>query len=396
MNPRDQTTDQLLASFAEARRQTLAAALDLDDAQWLVPYDPGIQPVAWDLAHIGWFHEFWLLRGPHTLGPDGHGRATQPPRFFGPDEHYDSARVSHPERWRMPLFGRGDLLDRLAAQADACAAAVRAGDDDPSVRYFAHLSVLHELMHVEALWWTRALLGLPAGRVPRPQRSAAPGDAAEQVAVPTGEHRLGFAPDGDEREFAFDNERPGRTVRLAAFTIDRDPVTNARFAAFVDAGGYARPEFWPGDATRFRERLGRDLPARWRRAADGSLEQRWFERWLPLVPDEPVLHVSAFEAEAFCRYAGRRLPTAAEWEAAQSRITWGRSAWEWTSSPFAPYPGFRPGPYTTYSAPWFHHQRELRGGAFATHALVHDHRYRNFFAPRRTDVFVGFRTARDA
>ena len=106
-----------------------------------------------------------------------------------------------------------------------------------------------------------------------------------------------------------------------------------------------------------------------------------------------MIHVSAFEAEAFCRFAGRRLPTAAEWEVAADRLEWGRSVWEWTADPFAPYPGFRPAPYTTYSAPWFFHHREMRGGAFATHRWMHDKRYRNFFQAHRTDVFGGFRTA---
>ena len=107
----------------------------------------------------------------------------------------------------------------------------------------------------------------------------------------------------------------------------------------------------------------------------------------------PAISMSHKGAEAFCRWAGRRLPTAAEWEVAAPQVDWGHSVWEWTADPFAPYAGFRPAPYHTYSAPWFHHQREVRGGAFATHALVHDRRYRNFFLAHRTDVFTGFRTA---
>ena len=129
---------------------------------------------------------------------------------------------------------------------------------------------------------------------------------------------------------------------------------------------------------------------------------RWFDRWLPLDPEQPMIHVSAWEAEAFARWAGRRLPTAAEWEyaatahpssAPQAPFAWGHSVWEWTASTFEPYPGFAPGPYSDYSAPWFGDHRELRGGAFVTHARVHDARYRNFFLPGRNDVFAGFRTA---
>jgi len=381
--------EALLAAFDAARDATLAATLDLDDAQWRVPIDPGIQPVAWDLAHIGWFAEFWLLRGPHHLAPDGIVHAAREARFFGHDERYDSARVEHRERWRMPLWSRRELQQRLDDQLAACKE--RAGRaDDPTTLYHARFAVLHELMHVEALAWTRALLGYAAPRG-LAMRTFAPGP---EVFVAGDEMAIGVP--GGVDHFAFDNELPGRTVRLDAFTIDATPVTNAQFLAFVDAGGYRRAELWPDRAGAWRARHDRELPARWRRRTDGAIEQRWFDQWLPLPLAEPVVHVTAYEAEAWCRWAGRRLPRAAEWEAAADRFAWGGSVWEWTADAFAPYPGFRPGPYTTYSAPWFHHQRELRGGAFATHALMHDRRYRNFFLPQRTDVFAGFRSAADA
>jgi gamma-glutamyl hercynylcysteine S-oxide synthase len=125
---------------------------------------------------------------------------------------------------------------------------------------------------------------------------------------------------------------------------------------------------------------------------------RWFDRWLPLDPDLPVIHVNAFEALAYCEWAGRRLPSAAQWERAATVLgrdgfDWGHSVWEWTADAFQPFAGFTAGPYKDYSAPWFGSHRELRGGAFATHARLHDVHYRNFFVPQRTDVFTGFRTA---
>ncbi|MDQ6683835.1 MAG: SUMF1/EgtB/PvdO family nonheme iron enzyme, partial [Pseudomonadota bacterium] len=144
------------------------------------------------------------------------------------------------------------------------------------------------------------------------------------------------------------------------------------------------------------EACGHRHPARWRRE-DGAWQERWFERWQPLSSAAPVIHVNAFEAEAWCRWAGRRLPRAAEWEqAAQSAdgFCWGGSVWEWTADAFRPYPGFIAGPYRDYSAPWFETHRELRGGSFATHARLHDLRYRNFFTPERCDVFTGFRSVR--
>lgn len=380
---------ELLAALAAARAATFAATLDLTDEQWRVPYHPGIQPTAWDLAHVGWFAEFWLLRGPHRIGIDGFVAADGTPPVFGLDERYDSARIAHRTRWEMPLFSRTELGDRLADQLQRCTDVVARAGDEPTTLYHARFAVFHELMHVEASWWTRGILGYAAPAHLR-MADVRPGP---EVAIDGGEFVIG-QPRGDER-FAFDNEHPGRRVTLKSFRIDRNPVTNAQYLAFVLGDGYRRAEFWPGPAGAWLARANRQWPERWRRAANGTWQQRWFDQWIPLPLEQPVVHVSAFEAEAYCRFASRRLPRAAEWEVAADRITWGGSVWEWTADPFAPYPGFRPGPYTTYSAPWFHAQRELRGGAFATHPLMHDRRYRNFFLPQRTDIFAGFRTVVD-
>lgn len=378
---------QLTAALRTARAATLAATLDLDDAQWRVPYDPGIQPVAWDLAHVAWFAEFWLLRGPHGIANDGGVAAGRPAPIIGHDERYDSARVTHRSRWEMPLWSRAELQDLLAAQLDACCAVILAGGSGDADLYHGRFALYHELMHQEALCWTRALLGYPAARGLAMARFA----PAPAVTMPAGEYAIGSV--AEASGFAFDNERPGRRTSLAAFTIDATPVTNGQYAEFVRAGGYDDPALWPGRAAAWRSKHTRNLPQRWRRAADGRFEERWFDTWRTLDPAMPVVHVSAFEAEAWCAFAGRRLPSAAEWEVAAPQVAWGRGVWEWTADAFAPYPGFRPGPYTTYSAPWFHHQRELRGGAFATDPLLHDEHYRNFFLPQRTDVFAGFRSA---
>jgi ergothioneine biosynthesis protein EgtB len=386
VNVRRLTKEQLAVALDEARAATFAVALDLTDEQWRVPYHAAIQPTAWDLGHVAWFAEFWCLRAPHRLGVDGHVRADRPAQFVGSDEQYDSARVAHRDRWQMPLFRRGELLPRMQDQLAACQRAIAAGGDGDDDLYHGRFAVYHELMHVEALVWTRGILGYPA-----PAGMALPTVPEHpEVAVPGGEYDIGCRTDGGG--FAFDNELPGRTASVRPFAIDVVPITNAQFRAFVEVDGYRRPEFWPGAAGSWLAAQQRDTPERWRRSADG-FEQRWFDTWRPLPPHEPVIHVNAYEAEAYCRFVNRRLPTAAEWEIAAPHMLWGKMVWEWTADPFTPYPGFRPGPYHTYSAPWFHHQRELRGGAFATHRLMHDARYRNFFLPERTDVFAGFRTA---
>ncbi|MCA8976660.1 MAG: SUMF1/EgtB/PvdO family nonheme iron enzyme [Planctomycetes bacterium] len=381
--------ERLLGALRAARARTLEATVSLTDEQWLVPYHPGIQPTAWDLAHIAWFHELWNLRGPHRILHDGTIAADGAARFFPEDHYYDSARITHPSRWEIPLYPRNRLLERMQDQLEACCEHVAGLDADDDSLYYMRLGLYHELMHHEALLWTRDLLALPGFADYGMRRLQAAPPHRQQG----GEFVLGRPP--GTAGFAFDNETPGRRVELAPYSIDANPVSNGEFLAFVMADGYHKDELWPGTAGRFRRGIGRDHPERWRRTADGEFEQRWFDSWRPLVLDEPVIHVSAYEAEAYCLYVGRRLPTAAEWEVAADDIDWGHSVWEWTADPFAPYPAFRPGPYSTYSAPWFHRQREMRGGAFATDALLHDRTYRNFFLPYRTDVFAGFRTAAD-
>jgi EgtB-related family protein len=138
----------------------------------------------------------------------------------------------------------------------------------------------------------------------------------------------------------------------------------------------------------------RRAPRDWRAAGAGLWEERHFDRWAPLASAQPVVHVTAFEAEAYCRWAGRRLPTEAEWEfaAVNGAIRWGQSSWEWTGSPFEPYAGFSADPYADYSEPWFHDHRSVRGGSIVTRDRMHHPRYRNFYKPDRDDIFVGFRT----
>jgi EgtB-related family protein len=177
--------------------------------------------------------------------------------------------------------------------------------------------------------------------------------------------------------FAFDNELGAHEVELAAYAIDRRSVTWAEFLPFVDAGGYAQPRWWSDAGRRWLADSGASAPC----AAGAAAEA--------------ACHLSFFEAEAWCAWAGRRLPTEAEWERAAierpADFAWG-SVWEWTASAFAPYPGFEPHPYRDYSAPWFDGRPVLRGASFATQPRMRHPRYRNFFGPERTDIIAGFRS----
>jgi iron(II)-dependent oxidoreductase len=195
--------------------------------------------------------------------------------------------------------------------------------------------------------------------------------------------------------FVFDNEKWAHAVSLPAFTIARRAVSNAEYAAFVDDGGYARRALWSEAGWAMRERLALAHPRYWRRDGDAWSVRR-FDRWTPLAAHAPVMHVSWHEAEAYCAWAGRRLASEAEWECAagsrSDRFDSGR-AWEWTSSRFAPYPGFSADPYKEYSAPWFADEhRVLRGGSFATPRRMLRATWRNFYQPERADLFCGFRT----
>jgi len=388
-DPRRLAGAALADALRNARATTLARTLDASDEAWRVPEQPGVNPVAWELGHIAWFAEFWILRGPHRQSADGFVDAARPPTIAGPDAVFDSARLAHAERWRIALAPRDELIARLDAQLAACIDAIPHAKDDDQANYFHRLALFHEDMHGEAFAWLRATLGWPA-----PHGIAAlPGlGEAKELGFAGGDVVLGRP--ADARGFAFDNEQPPVTVRVAPFAIDSAPVRNAEFVRFVDAGGYDDAALWPADAGAWRAQHDRAHPSRWRSTGEGW-QMRWFDQWQSLDLAAPVIHVSAWEAEAYCRFIGRRLPSAAEWErAAQDvRFRWGESVWEWTADAFLPYPGFVAGPYADYSAPWFGDHRELRGGAFATHARMHDPRYRNFFVAGRSDVFAGFRTA---
>lgn len=389
---------QLAAALRNSRQRTLDLVMDLSEEQWKPARQIGINTIAWELAHIAWFAEFWILRGPHFRDELGFANAKQAPRFSGPDALFDSARLAHAARWTETMPSRQELTKMLADQLEACIAAIPDSTSFSSVQgedealYFHRLALFHEDMHGEAFCWMRAALGYPAPAnmtIPTVAVSAA-------LSIDGTEAKIGV--DKTATGFSFDNECPARTVILSSFEIDNAPLSAGEFAKFVDDGGYEKPQFWPGEAGAWRAQSNYPHPQRWCPNAGGEWQTRWFGQWLPLDKKSAAIHLNAFEAQAYCLWAGRRLPSAAEWEyAAETHpaFSWGNSVWEWTADTFAPYPGFAAGPYREYSQPWFNNHRELRGGAFATHQRMHHPRYRNFFQPHRNDVFAGFRTVAD-
>jgi iron(II)-dependent oxidoreductase len=351
-------------ALLEVREQTLAWADAYADAlsarEMRIPYAPEVNPPLWELAHVAWFQEWWVGRNrERSLGAQcepTHDRL--PSRLAQADDWYDSSRVEHQSRWELPLPG---LQASLGYLADTFAQTLELLDALPATAsaddlYFFRLVALHEAMHGEAAIYMARPLGVQLPSMTRPRFSKI--GAVASLKAPAQTLWLGSPAGG----FAFDNELQTHEVALDAFEIDAEPVSWERFMAFVDAGGLQpKPQ--------------------WRAAA-------------ALDPSGPAQHLNAYEAQAWCHWAGRRLPSEAEWECAATTVpgfAWGR-VWEWTATPFQPYPGFVPHPYRDYSQPWFGTRRVLRGACDATSPWLAHPRYRNFFEPQRSDIFAGFRS----
>jgi iron(II)-dependent oxidoreductase len=383
---RPRAASAIADALREAREYTLGLYADLTDEQQRFPRVPTVNPPRWEVGHVGWFQEFWCRR---YRSDDPRGSRT-PSRLREADDWFDSRFVPHDTRWDLPLPDWEGIRAYLAATLDDTLAALARADDGE--RYFFELALYHEDMHAEAMLMTLQSLGLPAPSCTPSEREtlADQGDAIVQ----RGTLRMGATPGEDAHRFVFDNEKYAHDVDVGSFAIARRCVTQREFAAFVDDGGYARLQLWSEAGRAWIADTRRDAPEHWRRSRGGNWEARRFERWQPLDPERAVQHVNAFEAEAWCAWAGRRLPTEAEWEkaAVDGLLSTPTEVWEWTATPFHPYPGFAADPYEDYSAPWFHDHRVLRGGSWATRRRLVHSRFRNFYLPHRHDPFAGFRT----
>jgi ergothioneine biosynthesis protein EgtB len=377
--------DDTLATFAQVER-----TLD----QLTVPQRETLNPPLWELGHIGWFQEFWIDRNPlRFVGPtaDPHVQRQTGVRPNA-DALYDSSHVPHDSRWSLPLPDTAATKADLAEQLERTLQWLQHADDSDAALYFFRLALLHEDMHHEAALYMAQSLGLPIADA----RWQAPvlREQCAQLSFAPGPWTLG----GSDSGFAFDNELDAHAITLPETRIDSRVTRWADFLPFVEAGGYEQAHWWSEagaawlmtgrpQAPRYLRRVGAASPSGW--------QQRLHGEWQALDLRQPACHLTVHEAEAWCRWAGRRLPTEAEWErAAVERpddFEWGR-VWEWTASLFLPYPGFESHPYRDYSAPWFGSRRVLRGGSFMTQPRMHHPRYRNFFQPHRNDVPAGFRS----
>jgi gamma-glutamyl hercynylcysteine S-oxide synthase len=422
-----QDPEQLAGWVIDGCQRTLDLVADLNDEQMMAPLLPTVNPLLWEIAHLAWFQEKFVLR--QACG--------QPPILDFGDALYDSGAIPHDTRWRLVLPSREQTAEYMRLVADRVAQEVLRPDATDVVRHFARYTVHHYDMHTEALTYTRQTLGFPPPVLPgvtdTPEATAPPraGGLPGDVELPGGRFLLGALLSDP---FVYDNEKWGHQVEVAPFAIARAPVTQAEFAAFTDDGGYSDPRWW-SDGGAWLAATGAKHPVYWRRDA-GGWQRRHFDTWVDLEPHQPVSHVCWWEADAYCRWAGRRLPAEAEWEYAATGglkprpvYPWGDTApeagqavtdwrwfgqadvaacadgdspagcrqmignvWEWTASDFNAYPNFERDAYHENSEQFFGQRKVLRGGAWATRGRLLRSTLRNYFTHERRDVVAGFRT----
>jgi iron(II)-dependent oxidoreductase len=431
-----QTIEALRERVAEQLRRSRDRSVGLtdavDDDDLVRQHSKLMSPLVWDLAHIGNQEELWLVR-------DVGGRE---PVRCDIDELYDAFQHPRSDRPQLPLLSPGesrryvrevrdkvlDVLERVPLEGR------RLTDNAFAFGMIAQ----HEQQHDETMLATHQLrVGPPVLHAPSPPAAVSP-PAVREVLVPAGPFTMGTSTE----PWALDNELPAHQVHLDAFFIDAAPVTNAEYAVFIGAGGYDDRRWWTEEGWQYRMHASLSAPRFWQRDGDRWLRNR-FGVIEPIPPDEPVVHVSFHEAAAYAAWAGRRLPTEAEWEKAarldpvsgrSRRFPWGDEepgpehanlgqrhlspapvgaypagasplgvhqligdVWEWTSTDFAGYPGFAAFPYREYSEVFFGPQyKVLRGGSFGTDPVACRATFRNWDYPIRRQIFAGFRCARDA
>lgn len=422
-----ETAEELASWVIDAADRAEQLVDDLTDEQLIGPLLPNVNPLLWEIGHIAWFQELFVLR--RACGHE--------PILPFADAIYDSGAIPHDTRWRLQLPSRAETLSYLRSVAQRVATEVTAGHGTDVVRHFTRYTVHHHDTHTEAFTYTRQALGFPLptldGLTDALDSFPVADDALSgDIQFGGGRFLLG-AHMADP--FVYDNEKWAHPVDIAPFAMSKTAVTQAEFAEFVADGGYETPHLW-SDGGAWLAATGAQLPLYWRQGPHGSWQRRHFDTWVELEPDLPVNHISWWEADAFCRWAGRRLPTEAEWEFAatagkrdKSSYPWGSrlpgpaqaatdwrprgpvpvgacsagdspdgcrqligNVWEWTSSDFLAYPNFERDAYHENSEQFFGHRKVLRGGGWPTRGRYLRSTLRNYFTPDRRDVLAGVRT----
>ena len=420
----------------DAWQRTIDLVADIPDDKLFGPKIDIINPWLWEIGHVSWFHEKWVLR--HKLGRN--------PILDNADALYDSMAIPHDARWELPLPSRGDTVKYMMEVRDRILEYLAGNELDDEGVYYVLLSLYHEDMHCEAFTYTRQTLEYapPAfiySKIESNNKMQKTASLPRDIEFAGGSFMLGAS---KKQGFVFDNEKWAHEVKVEPFAIADKAVTNAQFTEFVNDNGYQKQELWGEPGLQWLQSEKIIQPLYWKKDSGNDWLVRKFDKLVRPEPEHTIIHVNWHEAQAYCKWIGRRLPTEAEWELAasmdytqvneqsckQKRLyPWGSEApnparvnmdwatvgtidanllaegdtpagcrqmlgnvWEWTDSDFLPFPGFVKDPYKEYSEPWFGTRKILKGGSWATRSRMLRNSWRNFYEPHRRDVLAGFRT----
>ncbi len=428
-NITEQTITTLIDDLIDTRRRTLELVEGLDKQQIIGPQLDIVNPLLWEIGHTAYFHELWTLRHLDKANS----------LLKNADELYDSINIAHDDRWDLPLLSLDDTKAYMQQVLDAEINRLKNRDVTALDIYLTRYAVFHEDMHTEAYTYTRRTLSYPepvfANNV-LDDENYDTGPLEGDVEIEGGSFLLGAI---ENTDFCFDNEKWQHPVYIQPFAIARASTSYLLYSAFVEDGGYNKQQFWDKDGWDWLQKNKLKNPDGWKKDSEGNWLIRRFDQWQPMRPHAAVVHINWYEASAWCRWAGRRLPTEAEWELAASgspdninekRIyPWGDeqpsekhinmdsramrtidvgalpdgdsafgcrqmlgNVWEWTADTFKPYPGFVADMYQDYSQPLFGQTKVLRGGAWTTRSRMIRNTWRNYYGAERNDVFAGFRT----
>jgi len=429
------SNEELIKLVTEARQQSMDLVADLDEDQLTVPYLDIINPLIWEMCHLSYFQELWVLRNG----------AGEKPIISNSDSLFDSIKIGHETRWKLKLPNREEAFNYVKSVRDKVIELINSGKLNEQLKYYILYSVFHEDMHTEALTYARQTLGYSAPKFSHLSSIKIPKvnddiSIEEDTEIPGGKFILGAPKNSD---FVFDNEKWAHEVKVEPFKISKTAVTEGQFAKFVDDNGYKEKKYWSNEGWKWLHATQAEHPIYWRKE-NNEWKKRHFDKWIPIEENRAIIHVSWYEADAYCKWFKRRLPTELEWEVAAASesdgnilnnkkriMPWGNSianadqanlgwqamgtvdvrahekgdsafgcrqmignVWEWTSTTFKPYPGFTPDMYKEYSQTSFDTRKVLRGGCWATQPRLIRNTWRNFYTPDRRDVFSGFRTCK--